>query len=260
MYPYLLESLLGESVIIPTYGLALALAFTLGYLEAIRRSFKQGVDPKHMERLFLIVIVGSLFGARLFHAAFEEFAYYRDNPARLIAVWEGGFTFYGGLFVSMGLVFGYTRWKRLSFKAILDILTPSVLLGLSIGRIGCFLAGCCWGTTTAMPWGVEYWHRHTLSAIKYVPVHPVQLYESVGCLLLFILTLRVFRTKPAEGSIFFLGLGGYACLRFVVEFFRGDEYRGFVLNGSLSFAQFLSLAILLLLGLDLAQRRRQSAF
>ncbi len=100
-----------------------------------------------------------------------------------------------------------------------------------------------------MPWGITYSHPHSLSAIRYVPVHPVQLYEALGALLIFWVLGRRARRKFSEGTLFFWGLASYAALRFGVEFFRGDEYRGFLVGGRLSLAQFLSLAILFIVSL-----------
>lgn len=243
MYPNLFENWIGDRVLISTYGVLLAVAFTVAYLEAIRRALSAKENPKHIERIFLVCVVASLVGARLFHILFEEFAYYRENPRQILAVWEGGFVFYGGMVTSLAGIYAYTRLSRLSFLHFLDLITPAVLLGLAIGRIGCLAAGCCWGKTTSLPWGVTFSHPHTLSAIRYVPVHPVQIYESLGALLIFFALRRIGAKKSPEGTLFLTGLGSYAVLRFFVEFFRGDEYRGFLMGGRISLAQFFSLAI-----------------
>jgi phosphatidylglycerol---prolipoprotein diacylglyceryl transferase len=255
MYPNLFESWIGDKVLISTYGVLLAVAFTFAYLEAIRRALSAQENPKHIERIFLICVVASLFGARLFHILFEEFAYYRQNPRQILAIWEGGFVFYGGMLTSLAGIYVYTRLQRLSFLHFLDLITPAVLLGLAIGRLGCLAAGCCWGKTTSLPWGITFSHPHSLSAIRYVPVHPVQIYESLGALLVFGGLLRLGRQKSPEGTMFLLGLGSYAGLRFFVEFFRGDEYRGFLMGGRISLAQFFSVAILVIVLLYAKYRR-----
>ncbi len=255
MYPNLFEGWIGDKILISTYGVLLAMAFTVAYLEAIRRALSAKENPKHIERIFLICVVASLFGARLFHILFEEFAYYRENPRQILAIWEGGFVFYGGMLTSLAGVYLYTRFQRLSFLHFLDLITPPVLLGLAIGRIGCLAAGCCWGKTTSLPWGITFSHPHSLSAIRYVPVHPVQIYESVGALMIFWALLRRGRKKAPEGTLFLIGLGCYAALRFVVEFFRGDEYRGFLMGGRISLAQFFS-AVIIVVVLGYSKHRR----
>ena len=244
MYPYLFENSIGETMLVPTYGLLLAMAFTVSYIDALRRAIAKKQDPKHTEKLFLLLVVGALGGARLFHVLIEGFSYYRKNPKRIMAIWEGGFTFYGGLLASLALVYGYARWQKLSFSATLDGLAPSTILGLAIGRVGCFAAGCCWGTSTKVPWAVTYTHKHTLSQMRHVPVHPVQLYESLGALVLFLYLNHIAKKNSPAGTVALHGLAGYAVLRFIVEYFRGDEYRGFVLGGWLSVSQALSIALL----------------
>ncbi len=244
MYPYVLESWVGDFALIPTYGLLLAMAYTVAYIETLRRAIAMKMDPKIVERLFLIVVVSSLAGARLFHVVIEELSYYRHNPADVLAVWEGGFTFYGGLLFSIGCIYSYTRYKKYSFAGLLDLMAPSAMLGLAIGRLGCLAAGCCWGHSTKMPWGITYTHLQTMSGMRYVPVHPVQLYESVGAFAIYWSLRPLFHKSSPLGSIALRALTYYATLRFFVEFFRGDEYRGFVLGGYLSVSQLISLGIL----------------
>ncbi len=243
MYPYVLEHWVGNTMLIPTYGLLLVCAYTAGYIESLRRAIRLGLDPKHIERLFLITVVVSLAGARLFHIAVEEWAYYRKNPADILAIWEGGFTFYGGLLLTLVAIRIYCGRKQLPFLQVLDLLTPPTLLALAIGRVGCFAAGCCWGKSTQLPWGVTFSHKQTLSGMRYVPVHPVQLYEAVGALLIFLWLNRTALSKTSHGNVTAWGLLTYAALRFGVEFFRGDDYRGYVLGGYLSVSQAISLFI-----------------
>ncbi len=245
MYPYVLENWVGEWALIPTYGLALALAFSLGYLESLRRAISRNEDPKHVERVFLIIVVSSLGGARLFHVMFEGFAYYRENPKEALAFWEGGFTFYGGLLASLASIYAYCRYCKISFFRMLDTLTPGTFIGLFIGRLGCFAAGCCWGKPSALAWAVSYTHRHTLAGLRFTPTHPSQVYESLACLGIFVYVSRLARQKKPEGTVFLHGLIAYAVARFLVEFTRGDQYRGFVLGDWLSVAQFLSLILII---------------
>ncbi len=145
MYPNLFEGWISDGVLISTYGVLLAAAFTVAYLDAIRRALSVKENPKHIERIFLIIVVASLLGARLFHILFEEFAYYRDHPRQILAIWEGGFVFYGGMLASIACIYAYTRVMKIAFLHTLDLITPAVLLGLAIGRFGCLAAGCCWG-------------------------------------------------------------------------------------------------------------------
>jgi phosphatidylglycerol---prolipoprotein diacylglyceryl transferase len=256
MYPYVLESWIGDTALIPTYGLLLAIAYTAAYIETLRRAIGSKRDPKIVERLFLIVVLSSLAGARAFHVLIEELSYYRKNPADVLAVWEGGLTFYGGLLVSIACLYGYTRYKKLSFAPWMDLMAPSTMLGLAIGRLGCLAAGCCWGRSTTVPWAITYSDLHTMSGLRYVPVHPVQLYEAVGAFAIYWSLRPLFRKTTTPGTIAWRALTYYAVLRFFVEFFRGDEYRGFVLGGHLSVSQLVSLGILVLCTLVHNRRKK----
>jgi phosphatidylglycerol:prolipoprotein diacylglycerol transferase len=245
MRPFLIDfDWFGHAVAIPSYGVFLALGFSLGYFEALRRAIREGENPRHIENLFLIVVASAVLGSRLFHVFFEDPVYYFRNPAKILAVWEGGYTFYGGMLIGLLGVYLYARIKRIHFLRFADIATPSVLLGLMLGRIGCFLAGCCWGKPTRMPWGVIFSHPDSFAADHVHALHPTQLYESFLAGSLLVWLWARFSKRTYDGQIFFHGLIGYALGRFVIEFFRGDEYRGFVFDGALSYAQLISLVVI----------------
>ena|SRR3989338_2275338 len=245
MKPYIVDFIwLGYTIRVPSYGLMLAVAFSVGYFEALRRCLREKENPRHIEYLFLILIASAVIGSRLFHVIFEDPIYYFNHPIEIFSIWKGGYTFYGGLLIGILGIYVYTRVTRVNFLRFADILAPSVLLGLFLGRIGCFLAGCCWGRPTDRAWGVVFSNPLSFASDHVRAVHPTQLYESGAALFLFALCWRVFQKKRFDGQIFFMGLIGYSLARFVIEFFRGDDYRGFVLEGTLSYAQLVSLTVL----------------
>jgi phosphatidylglycerol:prolipoprotein diacylglycerol transferase len=181
---------------------------------------------------------------------FEEPSFYWNHPSKIIAVWEGGFTFYGAMLSSVAAIFFYCRLTQLAFLNILDLVATSTLLSIAIGRIGCFLAGCCWGTTCSLPWAVTFGTEN---------VHPAQLYESLGAFFLFILCQKYLFTRAFFGSIGLKALLGYSLLRFFVEFFRGDTYRGFIFNGLMSYSQMISVIIALIATSFLLILRRKNS-
>ena len=102
MYPFLFKFPFGDTIVkVPAYGIFLATAFTVAYFSSLFRAAKWKEDTRHIENLFLIVIVSSVIGARGFHVLFEEFQYYLANPLKVFAVWEGGYTLYGALLSSI---------------------------------------------------------------------------------------------------------------------------------------------------------------
>ena len=86
MYPYLIEfTLSGQLIRVPSYGIFLVIAFSTGYFLALRRALKVDIDPRHVENLFIITVLASILGSRLFHVFFEEFAYYKDHPGKILS-------------------------------------------------------------------------------------------------------------------------------------------------------------------------------
>jgi phosphatidylglycerol---prolipoprotein diacylglyceryl transferase len=245
MHPFLINTLLfGIHIKIPTYGFLLASAFSIGYGFALRRAMKLEIAPKHVENFFLIAVLGSIFGARLFHVLFEEFPYYSAHPEKIFAIWEGGYTFYGAFLSCLFFMYLYTKIQKISFLDMMDIITPGGSLGLFIGRMGCFFAGCCWGRPSSVPWAVAFNAPETLSPSGNVRVHPTQVYEAlVGLVAFFYLDYRL-KNRKFSGQIFLEAASIYAVSRFGIEFFRGDDYRGYLFGGLISYSQFISLAIL----------------
>lgn len=246
MYPFLLESVLGDKVLIPMYGVFLAFAFTLAYVQSVVGAMHRKLDPKHIENLFLIIVVSSVLGSRGFHVLFENFDYFRNHPIEMFYFWQGGFTFYGALLLCMVSSVSYSRWNKMDVPAYADIATPAILLGLFVGRIGCFFAGCCWGRPTDVFWGVTFNHPHTFASPRGVPLHPTQLYESILCLFIYLYLLWLNRRRQYKGQVTAHAMILYPIARIFVEGFRGDAYRGFVFGGLLSTSQFISVLVLIL--------------
>lgn len=143
MRPFLIDFFIGQYHIrLPSYGIMLALAFSFGYFQCLYWANRTKEKVAHVENLFLLVIFGSVVGARLFHVMFEDFGYYLDHPWKIFAVWEGGYTFYGALLVAILFIYVYSRRHKLNYLVYGDFAAPALMSGLFFGRIGCFLAGC----------------------------------------------------------------------------------------------------------------------
>lgn len=163
----------------------------------------------------------------------------------------GGSVFYGGLIGMLLTSLIYVRKKRLSAR-YLDMVALGVPMFHVFGRIGCFLGGCCFGVESAF--GFVY-HHSPVAEANGVRRLPVQLFEAAFNLLLCLMLCRLFRKRKWEGWLLHLYLLAYPVFRFVIEFFRGDAYRGFLWG--LSTSQWISLLLLAVNAVVFAVRVRK---
>lgn len=227
-----------------TYGLLLAVAFLVGIWWSSRLAQKEGIHPDTIWNLGLIVIASSLVGAKLL-LVIVEFNYYKRNPAEIFSLdtLRSGGVFLGGLIVALAATTFYFHKKKLPGWKFADLMAPGIALGHSIGRVGCFMAGCCYGKACSLPWAVtftsEYAHANVGVPLN-VALHPTQLYESLTELLIFIGLMRARRGKKFDGQIILLYLMAYSAARFFLEFLRGGD-DGHVFGGLLTTSQFITL-------------------
>lgn len=259
---------------ISSYPVLLLLGFFFGWLLARSRANFFGIEKRHLDNIALILPIAGLFGARFFARLF----YAKLGFWEALKVWEGdGLVFYGGFIFGAASVLAYGITRRVRLLPLLDCLAPSIALGLAFGRIGCFMAGCCWGdaclssnqaaniselqvrqriqtlpsiSTASMPLAVQFPARSApfkqhlqyglvpLGATFSAPVHPVQLYESA--LALALCGLLHFARRRRPGGITIAFLLGYAFIRFCTEFLRADNQLAY---WGLTFSQTVSLGI-----------------
>jgi len=256
VYPFLVELRFEEFWLrIPTFGVLLAFAFSSAYFLSLSNAKKLEIPHRTIEILFLIIVLSSAFGARLFHVIFEDPQYYLRFPQKIFAVWEGGFTFYGALLLAIVSIISYCKWKKLPLGTILDIAGTSTILSLAIGRLGCFFAGCCWGKLCHLPWGIRFTHPQGFTPDKIQALHPTQLYESLGAFIIFIFAQRSLARQISPGMLSMKILLASSFLRFLIEFLRGDHYRGYLIPSYLSYSQGISL-LLIAFSLLILKRKR----
>lgn len=227
MYPILFEF---KGIAIHSYGLLLAIAFITSLLLSSREARLQGLNPDRIMDLGFYVILSAIIGARLFHVIVFHDIYIAD-PIEIFRIWNGGLVFYGGLLLSIPVALIYIRKHALPLWKLSDVIAPSLPLGLSIGRIGCFMAGCCYGKPTTLPWGIVFSNPHSLARAHLAePIHPTQLYESAGSFLIFLFIFFYLRKrKRFEGQLFWTFTLLYSFMRFFLEFVR-DDPRGFFMG------------------------------
>lgn len=269
--------LLGRPLALHSYGVAVAVGFLLAIFFATRTAARRGGDPDGVRDLCFWLLISSLVGARLLFILTNLPQYARlcrdqHECFAALEVWQGGLVFYGGFFGALVFAIWYMRRRALPFWRTADFLAPAVPLGQFFGRLGCFAAGCCWGKEAQGPWLAwaarfgegslvlqDYLARGALPPTAQLtpPLHPVQLYEALGNLVLFCVLSVWGQRKRWDGQILCGYLLGYACLRLLTEHFRGDAARRFW--GPLSTSQLIALLVLPLAGALWRWRRLKSA-
>ena len=203
------------------YGLAWALGFLIGGAIVRRHATRYGIAATQTDEVILWIAAGSMLGARLYYVVQNDFGAYLHQPWRILAVWEGGLAFFGGLFGGIGAAWLYARREKLSFPKLADLFAPAVPIGAAIGRVSCFLDGMDYGTPTTLPWGVRYTNPNSYAPNDGLARHPDQVYELVGDLMIAALLFRL-RGKLPDGGLFLLYLMLFSAFRFALFFVRGN--------------------------------------
>ena len=229
------------SFALPTYGALLASGFLAAVWLLRKRAPAFGVAPDAAADVAIWLLLAGLLGAKILLLVVEGPRYLGSREGFVEFLRSGG-VFYGGLIGAVLALGVMLRRKAIGFWAFADIAAPCVALGHAIGRIGCLMAGCCWGRSCSAPWAITFTDPAAADNVGVplnLPLHPTQIYEAVGLLVLCGI-LVAMRNPRFPGRIFAAYLGGYALLRGTVEFFRGDP-RGSVLGGALSTSQLIAL-------------------
>lgn len=225
-----------------TYGLFVAIGFLAGLLVTVKIGKAQGIRTQQVVDMGFVMILSGMAGSRLFYVIMN-LPYYLRHPMAALKVWEGGLVFSGGIMVVVATLLWYTKRHSLSIWQVGDLWAPGVALGQGIGRLGCFMAGCCYGRPTDLKWGVVFTHPHAL-APTHISLHPTQIYASISALFIFLVLYVLHPRRRFEGQVFLWFLILHSTARLAIERFRGDD-RGILLATNMSFTQFLTTFILL---------------
>jgi phosphatidylglycerol:prolipoprotein diacylglycerol transferase len=243
MFPRLLE--LGP-ITLYSYGLLLALAYLAGLRLALVRARARGMNADRVMDLGIWIIVSALVGAKLLLLV-SDWRLFSTDPRQLLSLAQSGGVFYGGLILAVVVALWYIRRHQLPMWTTTDVFAPGIALGHVVGRLGCFLAGCCYGKVTEVPWAVVFtdpFAAANAGTPLNVHLHPTQLYESFAEALILV-GLLVFEKKGRAfpGRTFWGYMLAYGVSRFVIEFFRGDAGRGLYFHDAVSLSQIISIVL-----------------
>ncbi len=227
-----------------TYGVLVTLGVLLGVWFAAKHLKRFSIPENKVWDVAVYAMVFGIVGARLAFVI-QHWSYFQNHIDEIFKVWEGGLTFYGVLLGVIPILWAIWRY-RWNFWAVLDATIPGVTLGIAIGRWGCFFNGCCYGKPTDLPWGVVY-PEYSEPHLQFggVPVHPSQIYESVGDAILFLLYLYLLKRygQRRPGVVGAVALIFTPLVRFLVDFTRAYEPNAYILG--LTFNQWIAVGLML---------------
>ena len=224
--------------------IALGIVAGMTYLFVTGRR-ETGLTFDQANSLFLFVFLAGVIGGKLF-LFFEDPGRYTHDPAELLG--GGGFVFYGSFLLAIPTMWWFFRKQRLPPHKMLDIMAVTTCLVHMLGRVGCFLAGCCYGKPTGSALGVIFTDPACYAEPLGTPLFPTQLMEAIYIFFVMLLLLAMKKRRRFYGQLFLTYLILYAAGRFALEFFRGDTDRGFLVGTDLSNSQFIAVCVLVVVG------------
>lgn len=225
------------TVTIYTYAVCIVLG-TIIATHYAKWSAKKELGIKLSNNLVYLIFIAGYIGGKLFFYL-ENPRYYFNNPSVILDTYSSGFVFYGSFIAIIPVLIWYLKKHQIALLPILDISAIAVTIVHSVGRLGCFTAGCCFGYPTSSNFGLVFPTSHEHS------VHPTQLYESFALFLIMIFLIMFKKHKQFNGQLFLLYLGLYASCRIFLEFFRGDT-RGYLISNFVSHSQGIAFCLILI--------------
>jgi phosphatidylglycerol:prolipoprotein diacylglycerol transferase len=249
----------------------------LGLLAALyvarMRAKSEGISRERITDLGIYAILAGIGGGRLFYVI-QNFGVYKGNLIDILKIYQGGLVFYGGLIAAIIAIMSILRIKKLPVLKTLDIIALSLAIGLVFGRIGCFLNGCCWGDicNPDLLWAVQFprtidvhnmidgspaflYHLEEglvdLSDKHSLPIHPTQLYSSLGNLAIFFILNAFFKYRRRDGEITMLFCILYPVMRFCMEILRADNpplFDGLTISQNIGILIFTVAVTLFIIG------------
>ncbi|MFC1892172.1 prolipoprotein diacylglyceryl transferase [Thermodesulfobacteriota bacterium] len=247
-------------VTLHTYGLFVALGCIAGILTAVHIGKSKGITAQQVMDMGFIIVLWGIIGSRLAYV-FMNFSYYISHPLYIFKIWQGGLVFSGGLVAVLIALAWYIRRQDLSFWQVGDLWSPAASLGQGLGRIGCLMAGCCYGKPTNLFWGITFSNSECLAPVN-ISLHPTQIYSSLSGFIIFAVLLTIHKRKSFKGQVLIWFLILHSTSRLLIERFRGDD-RGLLAGSEWTMTQagasiILFAAIITLFIIKSRQEKRAS--
>jgi phosphatidylglycerol---prolipoprotein diacylglyceryl transferase len=239
MFPVLFE--IGP-LTIHTYGVFVAMGFFAGLAVAMRLARTECIPSGLIMDMGFVILIAAIAGSRALYVLMN-FSFYIEHPLDAFKLWEGGLVFSGGVAASALVMAWYIPRRGLSWWKIGDIWVPGIALGQAVGRIGCLMAGCCYGKPAYdLPWALTFTDPSCLAPTG-IPLHPTQLYSMISGFVIFGILMALFIRKKFDGQVLIWFVILHSAARLLIERFRGD-FRGTVFGASMTLTQLVTLILL----------------
>jgi len=248
MHPILFK--LGP-ITIYTYGVMVALGIFFGSLILVKLAEKEGIKKEDITDTAFWSVVAGLIGARLFFFIYNP--EYATPLYRVLFIWEGGLVWYGGVIFGGLTALYFIRKRQIPLWKFADIVSIALSVGLGFGRIGCTMAGCCYGKVCHAPFALVFTNPHSAAPLG-VPLYPTQPISSAANFLIAGILYLIHRRKKFPGEVFGFYLILYGVFRFLIEFWRATPKE---IIGTFSNNQIISI-IMVLVGLCILLYRRKA--
>lgn len=242
------------SLPVRAWGVLLMLGFLLAVWRAAKNAPRYGIAPEDMWDASLFGLLGGVVGARLTYVAltWKEFA---GNPSAIWRIDQGGMTSFGGLIGGVLLGLFVARLRKVRVADAVDLTAVSIPIGYALGRVGCFLNGCCYGGVCDLPWAVRFHPEHGPVT---PPSHPAQLYSAFAAVVMYFVLRAVERRRQFRGQLMLLFVMMYSVYRFLVEFVREGATADLSGIAHLTQAQVASLVFVAVAAVIYAVRMRNA--
>jgi phosphatidylglycerol:prolipoprotein diacylglycerol transferase len=235
MYPIIYTY---ERFVLYSYGTCIGLGALFAYCYILSKSKEFELNTNRLPGLLVIITVSAYIGGKLF----SNLNYFLAHPAQIFRIYNNGFVFYGGLIFTLLTLYIYFRIYKMNMWLLADLAAICLCIIQIFGKLGCLMAGCCYGKPTNNHLlSITFINKENHISPLNISLHPTQIYEMSLALVILIILLRL--NKDFNGQLMLIYLCIYSLGRFVVEIYRGDAERGFVLNGLLSQSQLISIVV-----------------
>lgn len=210
------------SLTVRWYGIMMATSIAISVTVVYFEARYQGINTDDVLDLAIAAVIGGILGARIgWIATSPDVLWYLAHPLRILAVWEGGLSYFGGILGGVITAWLLIRRRDMGFWTMADLAAPMLALSFGIGKIGCWLNGCCYGMPTASWLGVIFTNPLSQCDLLNQKLWPAQLFNSASGFLAFAVLFWIVRKhKHFDGQVFIWYLYLYGSMSFVVEFFR----------------------------------------